>query len=73
MVKKTLAMAAGTNLPFTCSLQEARQFMTTHRGMNAGRLVFLSVLLNLIFAVGHKVSAQCIPVESEVVRNTCGA
>ncbi len=72
MVKKTLAMATDTNLPFTRSLQEARLFMTTHRGMKTGRLVVLSVLLTLIFAVSHKVSAQCIPVESEVVRNTCG-
>ena len=46
--------------------------MTTNRGMKTGRLVVLSVLLTLVSAVSQKVSAQCIPVESEVVRSTCG-
>ena len=43
--------------------------MTTSRGMKIGRLVVLHVFLTLVAA---GVSAQCIPVESEVVRSTCG-
>jgi quinohemoprotein amine dehydrogenase len=46
--------------------------MTTNRGMKRDRLVVRYVFLILVAAVAQKVPAQCIPVKSELVRNTCG-
>ena len=46
--------------------------MTTNRRMKIGRRVVFYVFLTLVAGVCRKVSAQCIPVESQVVRSTCG-
>ena len=46
--------------------------MTNNRRIRIGRLAVLCVFLILVARVCRKVSAQCIPVESELVRSTCG-
>ena len=46
--------------------------MTTNRGMTAGMIALTYALFSLLPAACRKLSAQCIPVESEVVRSTCG-
>ena len=57
---------------FTRPLWKASLLMTTKRRIKIGRHAVLCVFLTLAAAVCRKGSAQCIPVESEVVRSTCG-
>jgi quinohemoprotein amine dehydrogenase len=51
---------------------ESEFFMTAKRRIKIGGHAVLLVFLTLAAAVCQKGSAQCIPVESEVVRSTCG-
>jgi quinohemoprotein amine dehydrogenase len=46
--------------------------MTTRRGITTGRLALVCMLFHLMLIAHQKLLAQCIPVESEVVRTTCG-
>ena len=41
-------------------------------GMNMRKAILPLVLLGRVFVAGQNSFAQCIPVESEVVRSTCG-
>ena len=47
--------------------------MTTDGEMKIWRVILPFVLLSLVFIACQNLLAQCIPVESELVRSTCGA
>jgi quinohemoprotein amine dehydrogenase len=53
----------------TAPRSKASSFMTSNPRITIGRLALICVLFHLVLA---RASAQCIPVESEVVRTTCG-